>query len=246
MCAKALYFSAAMLISTTFNMYSDANGGDPDSTSPTLREYHRVLWSKPLPNGAPFELVTDREGTYLYHRSSLGEFVLRSDAITHSYRNHVRKAKTTQQIPDQVNELSDAGSTIGGYLIFPGNRIDRQHTINQARGLHPKIDDRFDLTLECIRRFYTGVASPLTSVLERYSDFFALFEDIRGYSSFFFLDDLLDEKGQVRFYLPFSDFAAPPDFTCVDDYLAYKQSVMQFLQCRNARIEQWAHVHSTG
>lgn len=235
-----------MLISTTFNMYSDANGGDPDVTSPTLREYHRLLWTKCLPNGKMFDLVTGRNGEYLHHYSSLGKFVLSSDAITHSYRNHVRKAWLTQQVPDAVNELFDVGSTIGGYLIFPSNRIDGQHTINQARGVHPKIDDRFDLTLECIRRFYIGVASPLTSVLDRYSNFFALFEDFRNYTSFFLLDDLLDEKGQVRFYLPFSDFAAPPDFTCVDDYLVYKQSVMQFLRCRNARIAAWAHVHTAG
>jgi hypothetical protein len=235
-----------MLISTSFNMYSDANGGDPDSTSPTLREYHRVLWSKPLPNGTCLDLVADREGTYLYHRSSLGEFVLSSDAITHSYKNHVRKAWLTRQIPEDVNELFSEGSTIGGYLIFPSNRIDGQHTINQARGVHPLIDDRFDLTLECIRRFYAGIVSPLTSVLDRYSNFFALFEDFRSYTSFFFLDDLLDEQGQTKFYLPFSDFAAPPGFTSVDDYLAYKKSVMQFLRCRNARIEEWVHIHSAG
>ncbi|MFW6020332.1 MAG: DUF6994 family protein, partial [Bacteroidales bacterium] len=40
-----------MKIDITFNVYKDANGGDPDSASPTLRSYHKILWSKSLPNG---------------------------------------------------------------------------------------------------------------------------------------------------------------------------------------------------
>ena len=39
-----------MMIDTKFNVHSDANGGDPDISSPTLRLYHKFLWSKPLPN----------------------------------------------------------------------------------------------------------------------------------------------------------------------------------------------------
>jgi RNA-directed DNA polymerase len=46
-----------------------------------------------------FDLVTGRNGAYLYHHSSLGEFILGSDAITHSYRSHVRKAWLTRQEP---------------------------------------------------------------------------------------------------------------------------------------------------
>jgi hypothetical protein len=76
-----------MKIDITFNVYSDANGGDPDSTSQTLRLYHKILWSKRLPNGQLFELDSKKSGTYLYHKSELGEFNLGSDAITHSYRN---------------------------------------------------------------------------------------------------------------------------------------------------------------
>ena len=38
--------------------------------------------------------------------------------------------------------------TIGGMIIFP------RHTgsMNQRRGMHPRIVDRWDLTMECIRR----------------------------------------------------------------------------------------------
>jgi len=71
-----------MIIDTNFNFYSDARGGDPDRTSPTLQKYHKILWSKPLPNGKLFELRDNKKGVYLYHKSELGEFFLASDAIT--------------------------------------------------------------------------------------------------------------------------------------------------------------------
>jgi hypothetical protein len=29
-------------------------GADPDAASPTLKRYHRLLWSKPLPSGEVF------------------------------------------------------------------------------------------------------------------------------------------------------------------------------------------------
>jgi hypothetical protein len=45
------------LIDTSFDLYSDTPAGrDPDSHSPTLRRYHKLLWSKPLPGGPLFKL----------------------------------------------------------------------------------------------------------------------------------------------------------------------------------------------
>lgn len=225
------------MIDTTFNFYSDANGGDPDNTSPTLRRYHKILWSKPLPNGGFFHLSDNHFGTYLYHFSEVGEFSLGSDAITHSYKHHKRKHWITSQIPDEVIDLFDAGSTIGAYIIFPNNRIDGLHTINQARGVIGLIDDRFDLTLECIRRFYLGVDSPLYVTLARYEKFFRLFVDFDGYVKYFLLDDLVDKDQKIKFYLPFDDFKTKPTFSGVDDYLIYKRGVMAFISSRNRRIE---------
>ena len=44
-----------IIIDINFNMFSDTpKGKDPDSYSPTLRSYHKILWSKPLPNGISF------------------------------------------------------------------------------------------------------------------------------------------------------------------------------------------------
>ena len=37
-----------MIIDTNFNFYSDASGDNPDNSSPTLKRYHKLLWSKLL------------------------------------------------------------------------------------------------------------------------------------------------------------------------------------------------------
>lgn len=233
-----------MVIDTTFNVYSDANGGDPDSTSPTLRSYHKFLWGKSLPSGKLFNLRDDKTGTYLYHNSEVGEFSLGSDAITHSYRNHKNKAWLTKQIQEEVQELFDLGSTIGAYTLFPNNRIEGKHTINQARGVNSLIDDRFDLTLECIRLFYLGQQSPLYDTILRYKEFFYLFDNFKGYIDFFLLNDLVDENGSVKFYLPFDNFSTKPMFKGIDDYLTYKNGVMEFIKARNQRIENYCNEES--
>lgn len=229
-----------MIIDTTFNVYSDAQGGDPDSKSPTLRSYHKMLWSKPLPNGKIFEL-SDKNGVYLYHKSELGEFILGSDAITHSYRNQKRKHWLTKQISSEVDELFDIGSTIGAYTLFPKNKIDNKFTINQARGVNTLIDDRFDFTLECIRLFYLGQNSPLYDTFLRYKNFFDLFDSFIGYINFFLLNDLVDENQKIKFYLPFDDFKTKPTFSDINEYLLYKKGVINFIKSRNKRIETYAN-----
>ena len=229
-----------MRIDTKFNVHSDAQGGDPDITSPTLRLYHKILWSKSLPIGKTFELTNKKSGAYLYHKSELGEFFLGSDSITHSYSHHKRKEWLTKQIQKDVNELFEASSTIGAFTIFPNNRIDGKHTINQARGVNSFIDDRFDLTLECIRLYYLGQESPLYDTLLRNKNFFDLFESFSGYINFFMLDDIVDENQKIKFYLPFDDFKTKPSFADISEYLIYKKGVMYFIKSRNKRIKNYA------
>lgn len=49
--------SQALLIDTTYDVRTDTPPGkDPDSHSPTLRRYHQLHWSKPLPDGTPYTL----------------------------------------------------------------------------------------------------------------------------------------------------------------------------------------------
>ena len=128
--------------------------------------------------------------------------------------------------------------TIGAMMVFPGNRIDRKPTINGARGMTRSISDRFDLTVECIRRHYLDQESPLAATLSRYADFFALFGDFRGYVSFFLLDDLVTADADVKFFMPFDDFrppSVPKDFVT---YKEYRRRSIDFIEARNHRIEQ--------
>lgn len=227
-----------MQIDITFDFQSDTPvGKDPDSHSPTLRYYHQFLWSKPLPSGADFTL--DASGTpYLHHKSALGEFFLASDTVIPSFQKARRvKAFAPQLPPGDLDSLNALGYTIGGMMIFPGNRIGGAMTINGARGFHHKIKDRFDLTVECIRRHYAGEASPLSDVLARYAAFFALFGDFPGYVKHFLLQDMVSSDcSTVRFSAPFDDFASSPIPGSLESYQAYRRNAMDFITARNRRI----------
>jgi hypothetical protein len=148
------HMDGALVIDTSFDVRTDSGDNDPDSDSATLRRYHQLLWSKPLPSGAMFTLDAK-----LHHASELGQFWLSSDAITHTYIQWTKPERLVEavgQIPrEQRVAFYDLGCTVGAYTVFPTSvRIDGRWrmSINGCRGLHPRIRDRFDLTLECIRR----------------------------------------------------------------------------------------------
>ncbi|MFM2135401.1 MAG: hypothetical protein RL021_801 [Bacteroidota bacterium] len=227
-------------IDTTFDVRTDAGGKDPDSHSRTLKRYHQVLWSKPLPNGRPFGLVDDPNG-YLIHSSSLGDFYLSSDSVVHTYYRWKRMAHITGLLDkEELCGFVDLAYTIGGFLVFPGNRINGLPTLNQERGTNRMINDRLDLTLECIRRHYLNEPSPLSETIRRYSDFFALFTDFKGYCEHFLLQDLLNaDHSSVNFFLPFSGFIHNPLPHDVTEYRIYRDNNLSFLQKRNARIERF-------
>jgi hypothetical protein len=225
-------------IDVTFDFRSDTPPGqDPDAGSPLLRQYHKRLWSKALPSGAMFELVDTTSRVYLHHRSELGEFRLTSDAVVPTFRKEPRLRSLLETIPEAVASFSAIGYTIGGMMLFPGNRVDRRMTINAARGCHPRVKDRFDLTVECVRRYYRDEDSPLRPTLARYGDFFRLFGDFRGYVVFFLLQDLVTEDfSAVRFFAPFKEFQSWPVPEDRAAYLAYRERAVGFLQARNRRI----------
>jgi len=229
-----------MLLDTAFDFRVDANGKDPDTHSPTLRRYHKALWSKPLPSGLPFDLDAATPGAYLLHRSELGEFWLTSDSVIPTFSRWIALKPITEQLPDEeIEEFRTIGYTIGGMMVFPGNVVDGKLTINGARGFHRRIADRMDLTLECIRRHYLGQTSPLATTLARYADFFGLFEDFQGYVDFFVLRDLVvDDCSAVRFFLPFDDFTTPSVPKGVDTYREYRRLSIDFVEARNRRIDR--------
>ena len=229
----------AMTIDIMFDFRTDAGGRDPDTYSPTLRRYHKILWSKPLPTGAPFELTDSTLGAYLHHRSDLGEFWLSSDSVMQTFIRWWKLRAIIEQMPASENEeFMTVAYTIGGMMLFPGNRIDGRMTINGARGLISSIADRMDLTLECIRRHYLHQDSPLGLTVRLYDDFFALFGDFRGYVSFFLLEDLINLDGGVKFFMPFDDFRAPHVPRYLETYKEYRRRSIEFIHARNQRIAQ--------
>jgi hypothetical protein len=231
------------MIDISFDFRSDTPGYgmprvDPDASSPTLRRYHQLLWSKPLPSGKPFELDVTTPRAYLHHLSELGEFWLTSDAVIPFWSRWATMKHIIDQIPEvEVEKSNRIGYTIGGMMVFPGNQVDRKPTINGARGFNRRIADRFDLTVECIRRHYLDEPSPLSDTLARYADFFGLFGDFAGYVDFFHLQDLVEEfTSTVKFFTSFDDFAASPLPGTLDAYFEYRQRAIEFIELRNRRI----------
>jgi hypothetical protein len=148
------------------------------------------------------------------------------------------------QFPAQENEdFRTIAYTIGAMMVFPAKQVDGKRTINGERGCNGKISDRFDLTLECIRRYYLNNGSPLEEnplgpTLSRYEDFFALFGDFRGYVTFFLLEDLVTDEFRVKFFMPFDDFRPPSVPKDVGMYKEYRRRSIEFIEARNHRIQR--------
>lgn len=225
-----------MRFNTEYDFRADAGGYDPDAYSPTLKQYHRFLWSKAVPAGG--ELVLDEK---LNNTSSLGAFAFSSDSIIHSFSKWQRYQHIIRQVSQEdIESFVHLSYTIGGMLIFPRNRVNGQHTINQARGVNPLICDRFDLTLECIRKYYLNEGSPLFECLCRYRSFFDLFVDFKGYVDFFLLQDMVSKDySKVQFFHPFEEFIENPLPPTTEAYMMYRDKAMRFVQARNERIDAW-------
>ena len=226
------------IIDTSFDVRLDTPAGkDPDSCSPTLRRYHRLLWSKALPCGQKLEL-NDRLVGCIGDK----EYWFSGDSIVHSFSKWTKYQHVISKIdPDIIENFIHIGYTIGGNIIFPANVPKGKMSINQKRGMLVKICDRFDLTLECIRRYYLGIDSPLYTCLNDYKPFFDAFVDFRGYVDFFLLQDLVeDDYSGIKFWYPFQgEFYSNPLPKSPEEYLVYVDTVVAFLQKRNKRIDHF-------
>ena len=231
------------MIDVKFDFRTDTpKGKDPDTWSPSLCAHHKFLWSKELPSGGVFELNSENSAPfYLRHKSHLGDFCLSSDTVVPTFKRQKLLTKIFEEDPPDLRNFGGLGYTIGGMMIYPANQIDGKWTINQARGCTGQIRDRFDYTVECVRRYYRGEKSPLSDVFSRYADFFELFEDFAGYVKFFLLQDIVStDFSSVRFFTPFDDFQSTlPIPRSKDDYIDYKSRAIDFLNARNDRIQKW-------
>ena len=186
-------------------------------------------------------MTYSNDGWYLDHKSDLGLFHLTSDAFIHTYSSWKRTQDLIKQIPkNEIEYFQYISYTIGGCILFPGNRINGLSTMNQERGTNKYINDRMDLTLECIKRYYNNEKSPLFETIERYNDFFQLFESFKGYCEYFLLQDLtLENCSKINFFLPFEDFIFNILPKTTDEYYIYKRNSIEFLEKRNKRIVEY-------
>lgn len=222
---------------TKTDFQADARRRDPDIHSPLLQEFHRRLWTKKLPNGQMFTLVPAKVGSarvLRYQNAHDVDLELSSDTLANSHRNKLAHFYA-EMGPESNAEWHRVGGSIGGRIIFPRNRIQGRQTINQRRGTHPQIRDRFDLTLEAIRRLYAGEPSPLHETLSAYRPFFELFEDFDGYVDFFLLQDLVRDN-EIRFFHPFREFGKDVLPRTSEEYRSYRARQLDFVRNRNARM----------
>ena len=212
-------------------------GSDPDTQSKTLQKYHKILWSKELPNGEYMDLKIGSGPQYLTWK----DFRFGSDSITASFRYH-RYQYMIEQVKETLDDYTSfvenflrKSYTIGGAIIFP-----KWHGgMNQSRGCNPLIRDRWDLTLECIRRHYHNENNPLSKTLEKDRDFFNLFVDFKGYVDFFYLQDCVSPNyDRVNIWLGDGDFSQTPLPQTVKDYLQWINKNLAFVKSRNSRIEK--------
>ena len=229
-----------MFIDINLDLGEDANGRDPDLFSSTLKKYHKLLWTKPLPNGEIFSLTESLTGKYLTYESTDQVIELGSDSIANSYA-HSKSTEISHILsevePELIESFRKLNNTIGAFIVFPSSRIDGQMTINGARGFNTRIADRFDLTLECIRRHYAKEASPLTEVISRYKKFFDLFLSFQNYIDFFHLNGLVRSDGSIKFFVgnrePFKCKGYPQNR---GEYLEYRENSMLWVAERNRVI----------
>ncbi len=215
-----------------------AGGSDPDIASPTLQEYHRILWSRELPNGQTMVLKKGIGSNYL----TWNGFRFGSDSITATFRYKRYRCmleKIASIVPayhKYVEDYLHRFYTIGGMMIFP----KRMGGINQSRGCNIQIKDRWDLTLECIRRYYRGEQSPLYNVLAVDKPFFDLFADFKGFVDYFFLQDCVsDDYESVIFWEGGGDFRDFPFPQTVDTYINWIDREIEFVEKRNERIKSF-------
>jgi hypothetical protein len=229
---------------------------DPDWVSVRLRDSHRLLWSKPLPDGRVLQLSALKRADYLKVVSPPEGWTVGSDnfATTHANALPVFSAGL-----DGFTDRHLCGlCSIGGYIVFPNQRAQqlpttvnetaRPWSLNQVRGMERRISDRFDLTLEAIRLSYEGILlrseNPIGDVLEAYRWWFELFgkgaEGFRRFADFFFLTPMLDSGGGVtafgRLGLAF-DHALPKDDESA--YTEYIVDQLSFVADRNQLITDW-------
>lgn len=144
-------------------------------------------------------------------------------------------------------------NTIGGFVVFPRYK---NSTINTRRGnYNGVINDRFDLTLECIRRayqyndFYRKDNNPLFGISEEEKEFFRMFGSFENYIRFFCLDawvnedftavyDLMNDNKEET--IPTEDWISTDNILpqTAKQWWTFYRNIMNRLNARNQQIKE--------
>jgi len=220
-----------------FDFRTDSGGIDPDKGSPTLRRYHRLLWSKELPNGEIMQLTHDNGGYLKWKDLEFGSDAMINGLFYARAKNSVPELKRILRDYDAfVEDFEQQSWTIGGEIIFP----QHDNSMNQLRGTNPYVKDRWDLTMECIRRFYLGEDSPLYEVIDRDRSFYELFVDFKGYVEFFYLQDCVTpDFSNVIFWRDDCDLTQTmPLPRTPGEHIVWTEKSLQFVRRRAERMRQ--------
>ena len=218
-----------------FDFRKDSGGKDPDIGSPTLRRYHRILWSKKLPNGDTMQLTHSNGGYLKWKNYEFGSDAMINDLFYTRAKKSIPILKDILRDYDGFVENSERNAwTIGGEIIFPRHG----NSMNQLRGTNAYIMDRWDLTLECIRRFYLNEKSPLYDVLDRDRYFYELFVDFKGYVDFFFLQDCVtsDYRNVIFWQDDCSLTKTMPLPETAGEHLVWTEKTVRFINKRAERM----------
>ena len=188
---------------------------DPDQKSKKLYRLHEFLCNlqglkMSISENNYCELVTDDKKIRLssdsimsiyWHWSGKGYPYKNMQEIIEKISSELQREneynKHDNPIKEFIKSYLQKANTIGGFVVFPKHYLP---TVNTERGRSGKIRDRFDLTLECIRRayqygdFYCEDDNPLFGLPEEDKEFFRMFGSFENYIRFFCLDDWVDKK----------------------------------------------------
>ena len=239
---------------------------DPDATSKKLYEAHEFLCKLQglkvsISEDNDYELVIDGKNIRL-SSDSIMSIYWHWSGKRYPYKNMqeiIEKISSELQKKSEYNKRNipfkefiksylQKANTIGGFVVFPKHYLP---TVNTERGRSGKIRDRFDLTLECIRRayqygdFYCEDDNPLFGISEEDKEFFRMFGSFENYAKFFCLNGSYDgkhnwvnETGQVLNLfdnqpLDNWDFNKSEVLPTADNWWTFYRNIMDRLDARN-------------
>lgn len=177
---------------------------------------------------------------FLERRNGLGAAPVYADpdSASDTLRNY-HQALWSRKLPNgEVMELKKGKKS--DYLSWNGMRFASDSIFTQHRYI--KCEKVIGQVKE---KMYDYNFNPLWQTIKRSEEFFKLFVDFSGYVEFFFLQDFLDEKGNViRFINDYMDenglFTKKyPVPQTAEEYLKNIETQKEIIAKRNKRIEEY-------